>query len=187
MQDLHSFSPFGALRHHLPPAERWDNKAPRGCNPICGSILCTGCCAPACGGKVVAPATKGGRFSIARRAVVKVLYKLAPSIILKAPTTPSEPCEPFAPFEPSRPQGVSITACPYPMAKPPGLSSWGFCSSLSLRGKGPGLYPQITVLRLSNHPAWRDEGGVMNEVKPFSGLPWPGVRGGILPPVSFQP
>ena len=60
MQDLHSFSPFGALRHHLPPAERWDNKAPRGCNPICGSILCTGCCAPACGGKVVAPATKGG-------------------------------------------------------------------------------------------------------------------------------
>ena len=37
-----------------------DNKAPRGCNIICGSILCTGCCAPACGGKVVAPATKGG-------------------------------------------------------------------------------------------------------------------------------
>ena len=22
------FSPFGALRHHLPPAVRWDNKAP---------------------------------------------------------------------------------------------------------------------------------------------------------------
>ena len=62
MQDLHSFPPFGALRHHLPPAERWDNKAPRGCNPICGSVLCTGCCAPACGGKVVAPATKGGKL-----------------------------------------------------------------------------------------------------------------------------
>ena len=101
---------------------------------------------------------------------------------LKAPTTPSEPCEPFAPSEPSRPLGRVL-----PMAKPPGRKSWGFCSSLSLRGKGPGLYPQITVLRLSNHPAWRDEGGVMNEVKPFSGLPWPGVRGGILPPVSFQP
>ena len=36
--------------------------------------------APACGGKVVAPATKGGAPS-PERAVVKVLYKLAPSII----------------------------------------------------------------------------------------------------------
>ena len=25
-----SFPPFGALRHHLPPAERWDNKDPHG-------------------------------------------------------------------------------------------------------------------------------------------------------------
>ena len=33
------------------------------------------------GGKVVAPATKGGLHFLARRAVVKVLYKLAPSII----------------------------------------------------------------------------------------------------------
>ena len=24
-----AFPPFGALRHHLPPAERWDNKGPQ--------------------------------------------------------------------------------------------------------------------------------------------------------------
>ena len=36
---------------------------------------------PCSGGKVVAPATKGGLHFLARRAVVKVLYKLAPSII----------------------------------------------------------------------------------------------------------
>ena len=29
-----AFSPFGALRHHLPPAERWDNKDPRGISPL---------------------------------------------------------------------------------------------------------------------------------------------------------
>ena len=37
-----AFPPFGALRHHLPPAERWDNKAPRGNLPICDSIVSTG-------------------------------------------------------------------------------------------------------------------------------------------------
>ena len=37
-----------------------DNKAPRGNLPICDSIVSTGYSAPACGGKVVAPATKGG-------------------------------------------------------------------------------------------------------------------------------
>ena len=37
-----------------------DNKAPRGNLPICDSIVNTGYSAPACGGKVVAPATKGG-------------------------------------------------------------------------------------------------------------------------------
>ena len=161
------------------------------------------------------PRLQGGLhvFPSPARAVVMVLYKLAPSkrckmhplCCLSATSPPliskgrllkveliyahhnpqrrsrCQTLEPFEPFEPSAQRAVT------PMAKPPGLSSWGFCSSLSLRGKGPGLYPQITVLRLSNHPAWRDEGGVMNEVKPFSGLPWPGVRGGILPPVSFQP
>ena len=38
-------------------------------------------------GKMVAPATKGGMHFLARRAVVKVLYKLAPSINLEAPST----------------------------------------------------------------------------------------------------
>ena len=52
--------PFGALRHHLPPAERWDNKALKGSLLICDSTVSTGYSAPACGGKVVAPATKGG-------------------------------------------------------------------------------------------------------------------------------
>ena len=87
-------------------------------------------CAPACGGKVVAPATKGGeRFSLARRAVcmfshgrspvVKVLFILA----AKPPTTTltaegrvklSNPRAKGASNlgpkarHPSRPQGVSI-------------------------------------------------------------------------------
>ena len=64
--------PFGALRHHLPPAERWDNKALKGSLLICDSTVSTGYSAPACGGKVEAPATKGGGISNARRAVVKV-------------------------------------------------------------------------------------------------------------------
>ena len=51
--------------------------APRPANPVT--------CFPP--GKVVAPATKGGCISNARRAVVKVLYKLAPSINLEAPST----------------------------------------------------------------------------------------------------
>ena len=51
---------------------------------------------PLAGGKVVAPATKGGMpqlersevglFSNAPKAVVKVLYKLAPLYFQKAPT-----------------------------------------------------------------------------------------------------
>ena len=53
--------PLWCLRHHLPPAVRWDNKAPLNIFFIRSSKYSTGCCAPACGGKVVAPATKGGR------------------------------------------------------------------------------------------------------------------------------
>ena len=37
--------------------------------------------APACGGKVVAPATKGGSHFLTRQGGCMVLYKLAPSII----------------------------------------------------------------------------------------------------------
>ena len=95
MQGLRSgFSPFGALRHHLchgvkrvtrfsgrcaplrivfpcHPAVRGHNKAPQNTFLIGCSILSTGYCPTACGGKVVAPATKGGRR--------KAVYKLAPA------------------------------------------------------------------------------------------------------------
>ena len=47
-----------------------DNKALKGSLFICDSTVSTGYSAPACGGKVVAPATKGGCISDARRAVV---------------------------------------------------------------------------------------------------------------------
>ena len=57
---LRPLSPLWCLRHHLPPAVRWDNKAPLNIFFISSSKYSTGCCAPACGGKVVAPATKGG-------------------------------------------------------------------------------------------------------------------------------
>ena len=83
--------PFGALRHHLPPAERWDNKALKGSLLICDSTVSTGYSATACGvasernlqgpqgsrkfretlsrGEV--PRSGQGGISIARRAVVK--------------------------------------------------------------------------------------------------------------------
>ena len=78
--------------------------------------------------------------------------------------------------------GVSISH-----RKTPGTFVPGVYDPFPLRGKGQGLYPHITVLHISSHPAWRDEGGVIGEARLFSGLPWPGVRGGILQPVSFPP
>ena len=70
------------------PRKRGQNKTPRNTLFINGSTVSTGYSAPACGGKVVAPATKGGEcISSPARAVVKVLYKLAPSRNLEAPTT----------------------------------------------------------------------------------------------------
>ena len=44
-----AFPPFGALRHHLPPAERWDNKAPPSNPFISCTTISTGCSATACG------------------------------------------------------------------------------------------------------------------------------------------
>ena len=44
----------------LPPLCRGQNKTPRNTLFINGSTVSTGYSAPACGGKVVAPATKGG-------------------------------------------------------------------------------------------------------------------------------
>ena len=45
------------------PPSGGQNKTPRSNLPICNSIVSTGYSATACGGKVVATATKGGAFS----------------------------------------------------------------------------------------------------------------------------
>jgi hypothetical protein len=60
MQDLHSFPPLVPYGTTFPPAERWDNNALLNSSLKNCSMSKAGCCAPACGGKVVAPATKGG-------------------------------------------------------------------------------------------------------------------------------
>ena len=52
------------------PPSGGQNKTPRNTLFINGSTVSTGYSAPACGGKVVAPATKGGLHFLARRAVV---------------------------------------------------------------------------------------------------------------------
>jgi hypothetical protein len=68
------FSPFGAYGTTFPPQKRGHNKAPYSIPLISGSKVSTGCCPTACGGKVVAPATKGGAaFPSPAKAVVKVL------------------------------------------------------------------------------------------------------------------
>ena len=70
---------IGSLRSPPPypaapdfPLCRGQNKTPRNTLFINGSTVSTGYSAPACGGKVVAPATKGGMHFLARKAVVKV-------------------------------------------------------------------------------------------------------------------
>ena len=45
----------------------------------CSTLLSTHSAPGSAGGKVVAPATKGGRFSIARKDGCTVLYILAPN------------------------------------------------------------------------------------------------------------
>ena len=74
--DKHSADWLAALASPYPaspdfPLFRGQNKTPRNTLFINGSTVSTGYCATACGGKVVAPATKGGSPSPAR-AVVKV-------------------------------------------------------------------------------------------------------------------
>ena len=73
--DKHSGDWLTALASPYPaspdfPLFRGQNKAPRNTFFISGSTISTGYCAPACGGKVVAPDTKGGLHFLARRAVV---------------------------------------------------------------------------------------------------------------------
>ena len=55
-------APLIRLRRTFPPSGG-QNKTPRSNLPICNSIVSTGYSATACGGKVVATATKGGAFS----------------------------------------------------------------------------------------------------------------------------
>ena len=74
------FSPFGAYGTTFPPQKRGHNKAPYSIPLISGSKVSTGCCPTACGGKVVAPATKGGLFSIARKGGCEGFIIMAPFI-----------------------------------------------------------------------------------------------------------
>ena len=73
--EKHSADWLAALASPYPatpdfPRKRGQNKTPRNTLFINGSTVSAGYSAPACGGKVVAPATKGGMHFLARRAVV---------------------------------------------------------------------------------------------------------------------
>ena len=57
------FPPFGALRHHLPPAERWDNKDSQSNPFISCTTISTGCSATACGGSPAKRARGGSRYT----------------------------------------------------------------------------------------------------------------------------
>ena len=84
---LHRTSKWGEVRRLACPLRRFPFAAPPNCGGWQRDWIHRGAPRPAnpvtCfpPGKVVAPATKGGMHFLARRAVVKVLYKLAPSII----------------------------------------------------------------------------------------------------------
>ena len=70
---------FLTNRVPLPPLFRGQNKTPRNTLFINGSTVSTGYCVPPrSGGKVVAPATKGGMHFLARRAVVWFFLWLKP-------------------------------------------------------------------------------------------------------------
>ena len=58
---LRCLSPFGALRHHLPPVERWDNKDSQSNPFISCTTISTGCSATACGGSPAKRAKGGGK------------------------------------------------------------------------------------------------------------------------------
>ena len=60
-----------------------DNEAPRGNLPICDSIVSTGYSAPACGGKVVAPATKGGQTGMVHEVYDALFFSPYPSFPLE--------------------------------------------------------------------------------------------------------
>ena len=102
------FPPFGALRHHLPPAERWDNKDSQSNPFISCTTISTGCSATACGGSPAKRARGGSRytskarlacfptpagrlygFSSGESPVVRFYHKRAPSINVRRPQQPS--------------------------------------------------------------------------------------------------
>ena len=60
---LRWLSPFGALRYHLPPAERWDNKDSQSNPFISCTTISTGCSATACGGSPAKRARGGSRYT----------------------------------------------------------------------------------------------------------------------------
>ena len=98
--------PYPRLRRYFPRRGKFAL-----CFPVesCGTLLSIHSPTASAGGRWWRSHQRGGRFSHARRAVVRFYHTGAP-LFSKAPTTPSEPCEPFAPSEPSRPKGVSIRA-----------------------------------------------------------------------------
>ena len=121
--------------HSAPAKWGWQRnwihrRAPRPANPVT--------CFPP--GKVVAPATKGGCISLARRAVVwffhgrspvvKVLYKLAPLYFQKAPTTTlsgiaAVKLKPLKNPRPSGPSTLKPHRAPFLKSKTPPLKKRG--------------------------------------------------------------
>ena len=81
--DNHSADWLAALASPYPaspdfPRKRGQNKTPRNTLFINGSTVSTGYSAPACGGKVVAPATKGGMHFHARQGGCMVFLRAKP-------------------------------------------------------------------------------------------------------------
>jgi len=81
-------------------------------------------------GKVVAQPPKGGCISNARRAVVKVLYKLAPLYFQKAPTTTlsgiaAVKLKPLKNLRPSGPSTLKPHRAPFLKSKTPPLKKRG--------------------------------------------------------------
>ena len=72
------------------PRKRGQNKTPRNTLFINGSTVSTGYSAPACGGKVVAPATKGGRHFLASAAVLYNSRGRSPQPVREASAGPGQ-------------------------------------------------------------------------------------------------
>ena len=119
-------SPFGAYGTTFPPQKRWDNKAPVNIHfkkflDSKHGLLC-----PACGGKMVASATKGGMLfqrpqgrlygftSTPAHQHTSQLNLFYPNWRRSRPPPPFEPSAPSDPSEPSRQKRVPMS---YPRKK----------------------------------------------------------------------